>query len=166
MLKACTGQKVRSLLSETKTEQPDFDKDNRRKGTCALIFGYELWKKVERPGAALLVVTSLGSMLKACTPPHLSRGMGDQDGCLRSEVLQGTFPNGLARRQAKSGEDQKEVTGGGPAKGFGLRQSCIPDEILENPAIRNRCTQTKEAAWLLAEDKKAKKFAELNLEEL
>ena len=63
-------------------------------------------------------------------------GEGDQESCLKSEVLQRGPLKWLIRGKAKSREDQEEILGGDPARGLGLSQSCTPDEIPEERIIR------------------------------
>ena len=64
-------------------------------------------------------------------------GEEDQEGCLKSEVLQIGLHKCLVGRKAKSWEDQQEAPGGGPVRGLSIRQICTPDEIPEERIIRN-----------------------------
>ena len=65
---------------------------------------------------------------------------GDQEGWLKSEVLQRGLLKWLVRGKAKSREDQEEAPGGGLARRLGLRQICTLNKIPEERIIRKGTT--------------------------
>ena len=98
------------------------------------FFGQEIWQGHGAIGLERHVTGKPTQCMHLTASP--ARGEGDQEGCLKSEVLQTGLLKWLIRGKAKSREDQEEVPGGDPARGLGLRQSCTPDEIPEERIIR------------------------------
>ena len=110
------------------------------------------------------------------TPP--ARGKGNQEGCLKSEVLQQAFPKGLVRGKVKSQEDQEEEevlqgdlasTRAAPLtrsqRSWSSEKEGPPScwKVMQTAA---GCTLTVDAEKPLLHDGKAKKFAKSYVERL